>query len=112
MVSIDRVKRGIAQYLDRNLINKMTGWQKWVFGAGAALYLENLSGTVMQLREHPAIKPLGIIDENGNIAVEKVFQHLRVQAQKGPISFDIPMMGRITLSEADVNELYQYIMQA
>lgn len=111
MVSIDRVKRGIARYLDSELI-KMTGWQKWVFGAGAAMYLENFASVVSKLREHPAVNALGIINETGDIAVEKLYQHLRIQAQKGPITFDVPMVGRITLSEADVDKLYQYIMQA
>lgn len=112
MVSIDRVKRGIARYLDSELINKMTGWQKWVFGAGAAMYLENFGSTVSKLREHPMVNALGIINESGDIAVEKLYQQLRIQAQKGPITFDIPMIGHVTLSEVDVDKLYQYIMQA
>ena len=43
MVSMDRVKRGIAKYLDDEFTNKMSGWHKWVFGAGAAMLLENLA---------------------------------------------------------------------
>ena len=112
MVGMDRVKRGIARYIDDEFINKMSGWQKWVFGAGAAMYLENFAANMQKLAENPIVKSLGILDGAGNVAVERLHQQLRVQAQKGPITFDVPMMGTITLNETDVEKLYNYIMQA
>lgn len=112
MVSMDRVKRGLARYLDEEFTNKMNGWQKWVFGAAAAMFLENFSSTVQQLQENPVVKALGIFDGSGNVSIERIRQQLKVQAQKGPISFDIPMLGSVTLNETDVDKLYTFIMQA
>lgn len=112
MISMERVKRGVARYLDEEFTKKMTGWQKWVFGAGAALYLENASSEIQKLQEMPAVKTLGIVDEAGNIAVDKIYQQLKIQAQKGPITFTIPMIGSVTLNESDVDKLYTCIVQA
>jgi hypothetical protein len=112
MVGMDKVKRGIARYLDEEFTNKMTGWQKWVFGTAAAMFIENFASISNAWRENPMVKSLGLMDDSGNVAVERIYQHLRVQAQKGPITFDIPMMGSVTLREADVERLYTCIMQA
>lgn len=112
MVSMDKVKRGLARYLDEEFTNKMTGWQKWVFGAGAAMFLENLTSIAQKLKSNPMVEYIGLLDESGNVAVERIYQQLRIQAQKGPITFEIPMLGSVTLRDTDVDKLYNYIMQA
>lgn len=112
MVSMDKVKRGLARYLDEEFTNKMNGWQKWVFGVGSAMFLENFTSVAQKAKENPVVKALGLIDDSNNVAVERIHQQLRVQAQKGSITFEIPMLGSITLHEADVEKLYNYIMQA
>lgn len=112
MVSMDKFKRGVARYLDEEFTNKMTGWQKWVFGAGSAMYLENLSTSMERLKNNELVKGLGILDENGNINVEKMHRYLQEQARKGPVTFTIPMIGTVTLSDSDVEKLYTLIMQA
>ena len=112
MVSIDKVKRGLARYLDEEFTNKMTGWQKWVFGVGAAMFLENLTSISQTLKRNPMVEYISLMDESGGVAVERIHQQLRIQAQKGPVTFDVPMLGSITLHESDVEKLYNYIMQA
>lgn len=112
MVSADKFKRGVARYLDEEFTGKMTGWQKWVFGACVAMYLENLSASTERLRNNEVIKNLGIFDDSGNINVEKMHRYLQEQARKGPITFSVPMIGTVTLSDADVEKLYTLIMQA
>jgi hypothetical protein len=109
---MDKFKRGTARYLDEEFISKMTGWQKWVFGAGSAMYLENLTATIERLKNNEIVKDLGILDDSGNVNVEKMHRYLLEQARKGPVTFTIPMIGAVTLSEADVEKLYTLIMQA
>lgn len=112
MVSMDKVKRGIARYLDEEFTNKMTGWQKWAFGVGSAMLLENFASISQKLKSNPMVEYIGLIDDSGNVAVERIHQQLRIQAQKGPVTFEVPMLGTITLNETDVEKLYNYIMQA
>ena len=112
MVSMDKVKRGIARYLDQEFTAKMNGWQKWVFGTVSAMYIENSAQVIQKVQNHPAAKALNLFDESGNVAVDRVYQHLRMQAQKGPITVEIPLIGAVTLNESDVEKLYNCIMQA
>ena len=112
MVSIDKVKRGVARYLDEEFTNKMSGWQKWVFGASAGMYLENFSHTVERIGKNELVKGLGIIDEANNIDVDKLRKYFAAEAGKGPITFTAPMIGAVTLNAADIEKLYTCIMQA
>jgi hypothetical protein len=90
----------------------MNGWQKWVFGVGVAMFLENFASIAQKAKDHPMVKALGLMDDSNSVAVERIHQQLRVQAQKGPITFEIPMLGSVTLRDTDVDKLYNYIMQA
>jgi hypothetical protein len=109
---MEKVKRGVARYVDDELVGKMSGWQRWVIGAGFAMYLENFSSNMQKLKEHPVVKSLGLMDDNGNIAVERMYQHIKMQAQKGPVTLEIPAVGSVTLHDSDVDKLYTLIMQA
>ena len=111
MASIEKIKRGIARYLDDEFTSKMTGWQKWVFGAGAAMYLENLNSVADQLQKSPLTKGLLLIDEAGDINTEKLRKHFLAEAQKGPITFNAPIVGAVTLDQNDVEKLYRYISE-
>ena len=112
MVSIERVKRGAARFLDEEFTNKMTGWQKWVFGAAAGMYLENITTVAERLRSNELIKGLAIMDESGNVDVEKLYRHFYAEAQKGPVTFTVPVLGTVTMSGGDVEKLYRYIEEA
>lgn len=112
MVSIDKVKRGAARYLDEEFTGKLTGWQRWVFGAGAGMYLENLSQTVERLSGAELVKGLCVIDGAGNIDLDKLRRYFLAEARKGPVSFVLPVVGQVTLNEADVEKLCRYIEEA
>ena len=110
MISMDQFKRGAARDLDEEFTGKMVGWQKWVFGAAAAMYLENFGATVERLAQNEFVKALNLIDSAGNIDAEKLHKYFLDQARKGPITVAIPAVGSASLSEADVEKLYTYIM--
>ena len=39
MVTLEQIKQGAARYVDEEFTGKLTGWQKWAVGAGAAMPL-------------------------------------------------------------------------
>lgn len=112
MVSIDRVQAGVSRYLDNEIIPKLSGWQKWVFSAAATAYISDAAKVAEKIRSSAALSPLGLIDEANNIDVEKIYQHLRPAAEKCPAPVTVPGMGTITLTVADVDMLYNCIMQS
>lgn len=112
MVSVEQVQRGLADYIDREFTSKLTGWQKWVVGAAGAMYANKLGDIVEQLRTVPAVSALGLFPPGGGIDVDAAYKALYAQAQKSPATFDMPLIGSVTLNSADVQSLYDSIMRA
>ena len=53
---------------------------------------------------------MGVIDDNDMIDIDKLHAEFAKQAQRGAITFDVPLMGALTLNAADVDKLYSYIV--
>lgn len=110
MYHYDRVMKGIASYIDDEILIKINGWQRWIVGAGLGISLDKMHNVYKTLKENPMVAALGIIDEHDNMDVELLYKHLKKQAQKGPITVDIPLVGTFTLDESDVDKLYSRIV--
>jgi hypothetical protein len=54
---------------------------------------------------------LEVIDENDMIDIDTLYREFLKQAQKGPATFDVPMVGALTLNTADVEKIYRYIIE-
>ena len=52
MVSIEQVQNGIANYIDAEIVAKMTGWQKWAVGTAAGVVLQRAPKLYEQARSH------------------------------------------------------------
>ena len=112
MVTINQVQNGIARYLDTEIVPKMSGVNKWLFSDIASAYLAEAPSIIAKLRENKAVAMLNLIDEAGNIDIDKVYQHLKPAAAKCTAPIKLPVIGVLTFSEADVDSLYTYILQS
>lgn len=109
MVTLAQVRMGAEKYIEAEILAKITDWRKWIVGAAASMALDNTTAIFNELKENPMVKALGIIDEQDNIDIDRLHAEFAKQAQKGAITFDVPMMGPLTLNAHDVDRLYQYI---
>lgn len=109
MVNLAQVQAGLNQYIAQEFLSKMTGWQKWVFGASAAMLNSNIANVFNQLKENGLVKMLGVIDQNDNIDLDKLYAAFKEQARQSSITFDLPVVGATTLNESDVDKLYSFI---
>ena len=112
MASLGQVQAGITRYLDEEFINKMVGWQKWVFGSFAGIILLRIEEIFNNLKNNEAVKMLNIIDEFDNIDIEVLHREFAKQARKGAITISLPIAGSVTLNSTDVDKIYQYIKEA
>lgn len=110
MVTVERLQRGVRAFVDNEMLPKMTGAQRWMTAVAIGIYVEKLPQMLQSWSQLPAIKPLGIITPDG-VDVETAYKYLKPAAQSGGASFDVPLLGTVTFTEADVDRLYQYIMQ-
>lgn len=111
MVTLQQVQHGLSQFVSNELTSKMTGAQKWIFGAGAELYIGNIASIFDKLKAHPMVSALGVIDEQDQIDIDKLYQVVLKQADQSPMTIDIPMVGAFTFGRADVEALYRYIKE-
>lgn len=111
MYEYNKVLNGVAKYIDTEIVDKISGWKKWVIGGGVGLALSNMTEVFNQLKNNEFVKLLNIIDKDDKINVDKIYQELKKQALKGAITFDMSMLGPITLNEQDVEKLYELIKE-
>lgn len=109
MYEYNKVINGIAKYIDTEIIDKISGWKKWVVGGGVGVMLSNTTETFNKLKNNEFVKVLNIIDKDDKINVEKIYREIKKQAKKSPATFDIPMIGAVTLNEQDVDKIYDFI---
>lgn len=111
MVNINKVKNGIVKFLDTEVINKLPGWKSWVFGAGAIIMLSKIDTVIAQIKEHPVVKTMGVI-EGDMVDVETLHSAFRKQAQTvGAVEISIPMIGNLRMGIEDIDKLYNFIME-
>lgn len=109
MFEYNRVINGIAKYIDIEIVDKIGGWKKWVIGSAVGVTLSNGTEVFNQLKNNDFIKMLGIIDKNDKIDIDKIYKEMKKQAKKSSITFNVPMIGAMTLNEQDLDKMYEFI---
>lgn len=109
MVSYNRFIGGLTEYIDAEIIGKITGYQRWVYGTVIGVSLSKATNIFNMLKSNSFVKALELVDKDDNIDIDTLYNELKKQASKGAITFDVPMLGSLTLTEMDVDKLYNYI---
>ena len=109
MYEYNKVINGIAKYIDVEIVEKVSGWKRWIIGSGVGLALSNTTEIFNQLKHNEIVKLLNIVDENDRVDVDKIYKEMKAQAKKSSVTFDVPMLGALTLNEHDVDKMYEFI---
>ena len=110
MYHYHQVIRGLVEFVDEELVSKMTGLNKWLFGTGAGIVASKGEHIFNSLKDIELMHTLELI-EGDNINVTCIYKELLRQAEKGEIEIEIPMLGTIRLNHKDVEQLYRYIIE-
>lgn len=111
MVTLNQIQNGLVRYIDNDLLPMVTGWKKWGFGAIASLTLANMPEIFNQLKTNDFVRLLGVIDGDDMIDIDKLYRELYAQAQKGAATFDLPIVGAVTVNKTDLERIYRYIKE-
>ena len=109
MYDYNKVINGIAKYIDVEIVEKIQGWKKWVIGSGIGMALSNSTEIFNRLKGNEFVKTFNIIDKNDKINVDMIYKEMKKQAKKSSATFDVPMLGAVTLNEHDVDKIYEFI---
>ena len=111
--SMDKVQRGVARYIDDELIAKSDGKTKWIMTGVASLYIAKLPHLLHQIKDKGAVKILGIISEDGGVDIDSIAASIRPAAKKSPMEITLPFGGgTIRFTENDIDMLLDYISHA
>ena len=112
MVTIDQAMRGVAQYADNEIIPHLPTGKGIGAGIALALIMDGGKSRILALKDHPAVQMMGIMDAEGNIDLERLYNAARpkVDGQKVPLT--IPIIGELRFDVNDVDRLYKYIQEA
>jgi hypothetical protein len=105
MTSLQNVKNAIAIFIEKEMLSRIPDWKKWALGALISITLEKGDKMFHAFKRHPFVVALEIINEDDMIDDELVIRHLLSQAEKSSVSFEVPLIGPITLTEKDVKML-------
>ena len=111
MVTYNQVVNGMTKYIDQEIINKIQGLPRWGLGAVSGIALSRGNNIFNTLKTNPIVKMLEVIDENDMIDIDTIYTEIRKQAEKSPATFNVPMIGTITLTKDDVDKLYRLIKE-
>lgn len=113
MVSIDRIERGVAKYLDTELMPQLRsgGFERVLVGTAASLVIRKAGAMVASYKDNKVVKMTGIMDDDGNIDVDAIATELKNNISDAGVKAEIPVIGTVTFHKDDVDKLREYIME-
>lgn len=110
MIHYSKVINGAMRYIDDEIISKMNGSMKgWGVGIAAGLMAKRAEQIYARLRDVPALAALGLVDGE-MVDAEGIYAEALRMAQKGSATINIPIIGAVTFTAADVESLYRHII--
>lgn len=110
-VTIDQAMRGAVRFADNEIIPHLPGGKGIGAGIALALIMDGGRSRILALREHPAVKLMQIMDEQGNIDLDRLYNAARPKFEN-KLSVSVPFIGELKFDQSDVDKLYKYIQEA
>ena len=114
MVSIRRVEKGIATYLDKEMMPKMDteGLQGFGIGVATSLLIKRVGNIIEGYKNNGVAQALGVFDKNGNVDIDVLREVLKENISDNGRKMALPVLGSFTFYKSDVDMLYDCIMEA
>ena len=110
-VSFEHVLDGINRYVDREIYSKLNNVQELFMRIVFGRINQNSEIIKNNLMNNGFVKTLCIIDSDGMVDVERLLQDVRREIERqGSIEIEIPFIGKLTFSPADVDSLHNEIV--
>lgn len=112
MVSMNQVQKGLMKYIDNDVLPHLTGMKRVGLGIYSGLAAQNFGAMVEKYKDHPAVSVLDVIDDNGNVDIDKLYKAAAPMFSSGERhTISIPLIGDMTVDRSDLEKLYQYIKE-
>lgn len=107
MVAYEHIEKGVANYIDTNIMNQFpdNGWKKIVIAAAVSIGVKKY---VNILKENETLQMIGLVAPDG-AEVDMYGEYLKKQIPESGMSIDIPLLGELIMHRHDVDEVLKHI---
>lgn len=110
MITADQLKAGIGSYLQTKMMPRLDSKRQFLLGTVYGLGAARMDALLSQAAKVPALRALGVMQENGEIDLSALYDAAQGQMQaQGKLTVEIPFMGTFSFDEGDLRDLYQAI---
>lgn len=111
-VKFERVMDGINRYIDSEIYANLNDLQEMLARIVVGRINSSADNIKTMLMSNGFLKTLAIIDSDGMVDVDRLMQDIRkVIERKGSIEFNVPMIGKMKFTPADVDVLHNMIVR-
>ena len=112
MVTIDQAMRGVAQYAENEIIPHLPTGKGIGAGIALTLIMDGGKSRILALKDHPAVQMMGVMDEGGNIDLDRLYNAARPRFDGQKLPVTVPIIGELRFDVGDLDKLYRYIQEA
>ena len=112
MVTIDQAMRGAAKFADNEIIPHLPMGKGIGAGIALALIMDGGKSRILALKDHPAVQMMCIMDEDGNIDLDRLYNAARTRVDGKKLPITVPIIGELRFDVGDLDKLYRYIQEA
>lgn len=113
MVTMNQLQRGITEFIDREVIPHLSGFERIVVGGGAGLIAAKLPAVMDNLMSNPIVSALSIYDKSrGEVDIDAVYTAVKPYIGNEVFPVKIPIAGvTLKMSNVEIAKLVQYIKE-
>lgn len=112
MVKSDVVIHGVKKFFETDILPQAVGTEKKVLSGVINILVRKAPKVMKKLTDNSFLKFLDLVDEEGNIDIDVLYDELLELSRESPFVISIPFTGDITLRERDIESIYELIMNA
>lgn len=111
MATIDQIMRALSRFADNEVLPRLPTGKGIAAGIALALVMEGGRDKLLALREHPVVQMMGVMDESGNVDVEKLYSVARPKLDGKKLPVSVPIIGELRFDVNDLDRLYSVVQE-
>jgi hypothetical protein len=113
MVSIESVERGLARYIDKEIMPaiKTDGVKGFAIGTAASLLVKRGGNLLRAYAQNPMLQQMGLVTADGAIDLDAIRDAAKQNIPQSGMAVDLPMGISLRINTADVDSLYKAIRE-
>lgn len=113
MATLGQVRTGMQRYIENEIVPHLDGVRRFGVSLYVALAAQSIESRAAELLKHPAVAILGIVDDDGEIDIDRLHAAAISQMHGGEkLQVDIPVVGRFAFDRNDIDRLFEEVRKA